>query len=149
MKQFHGDIWRWGRLQTPIDRTAIVIPTNGTVKMNGECVMGAGLAKQLTEKYPSFAMMLGRSITSCGNRCVWFQREGVLTFPVKHQWYEKANLTIIARSCRQLNRLIDFHKLVNIGVPHVGCGNGRLDWDDVEPIVTSLLDHRCTIITGK
>jgi len=149
MKEYVGDIWRWGRLQKPIDKTAIVIPTNGTVKVNGECVMGAGLAKQVVEKYPTFPMLLGMGITNSGNRAMWFQREGVLTFPVKHKWFEHANLALIARSCRQINRLIELHGLVNIGMPHVGCGNGKLSWEDVGPIVRALLDGRCTIITER
>lgn len=136
-------------MQKPIDKTAIVIPTNGTIKVNGECVMGAGLAKQVVAKYPLFPSILGTGILRHGNRAIWFQKEGILTFPVKHSFFEKADLALICQSCRQVNRLIEWHDLVNIGVPHVGCGNGRLSWDDVGPIIRALLDGRCTIITER
>lgn len=147
MKEYVGDIWRWARQQHPAGKTAIVIPTNGTVKQNCECVMGTGLAKIVATKFPAMALQLGRCIHSHGNIAMLFRREGIITFPVKHHWTEKANLALIARSCRQLNEIIRYNKLMNVGVPHVGCGNGKLSWEDVRPILISLLDEECTIIT--
>lgn len=118
----------------------IVIPTNGTLKRNGEAVMGAGLAKECKERYPEFSFIFGRMMKSVGNRTLFFSMFNLITFPVKHNWYEKADLKLIEKSCQQLKEMMP--KLPQgfvITMPKVGCGNGKLSWKDVEPIIQKYL----------
>jgi len=124
----------------------IVIPTNGTIQRDGEAVMGAGLAKQIKEKIPYLAVELGKKIKEIGNYCFYFDKFKIITFPVKHQWWEKADLKLIKNSCLDMMILINDKKIKKIAMPKVGCGKGRLFWKEVKPILEEYLDDRFTIV---
>ena len=69
----------------------LVVTTNGFVKRNGECVMGAGCAREATKRFGGIAKILGDAITKHGNvvnYCgTWLSPKGknmpILSFPVK------------------------------------------------------------------
>ena len=46
---------------------ALCVTTNGFIKRNGECVMGAGCAKQIAELDPTIPKALGTKIKANGN----------------------------------------------------------------------------------
>lgn len=86
-KEVHGDIWdyhskgRW-----------IVITTNGTVKNNGEAVMGRGVALQAKQRFPQLPKKVGSWMSyfgGQGNQAGIFQEEKIVSFPVKHDWWRK------------------------------------------------------------
>lgn len=149
MKEVEGNIWDF------YDQGYwIVITTNGTVKKNGEAVMGRGVALQATIRFPKLARELGNRIKGCpmpygeyteGNKVKVFHQYRILTFPVKHNWYERADLTLIEESCRQLRE-------ASHGVQHEtyivrpGCGNGGLNWRDVKSILEKYLDDRFIVV---
>ena len=110
----------------------IAITTNGFVKKNGEAVMGAGCAKECAERFPWFPKMLGDCLNRQGNIVHRFGR--ILTFPVKHDWFDKADLELIRSSMVDLVLEADRIDLP-IYLPKPGCGNGKLKWEDVEPII--------------
>lgn len=95
MIEVTGDLWTY-----PADWR--VITTNGTVKKNGECVMGRGCAAEAKKKYLGLALNLGTRIEFYGNVPLVFEQERLVTFPVKHRWYEKADLQLIAKSVSAL-----------------------------------------------
>ena len=66
------------------------------------------------------------------------------TFPVKHNWYEKADLELIERSAMELRAILQAKKCRTY-IPMVGCGNGGLDWVDVKPRL-KCLDYYDNII---
>lgn len=123
----------------------IVIPTNIGWKSNGENVMGAGLAKQLSQKRPGIAKFLGETYKG-GLRDV-FLNDGFIYFPVKPlneanphlSWMRDATLEQVKESTIQLSGM-QFDKMVVI--PRVGCGNGKLGWEEVKHILDKNLDHR-------
>ena len=130
---------------------AICITTNGFVKNNGECVMGRGCALQAKKLYPDIALRLGRLIKLNGNiPCKLLEDKGtsIYSFPVKHNWWENASLELIKQSAYLMQQIADNHpewKVVLI--PRPGCGNGKLKYSDVEPILTEILDDRFFIVT--
>jgi len=144
MQELKGDIWdlydkgNW-----------IVIPTNGTVKKNGEAVMGRGLALQARMRFPDIPRILGFQlgrhglvVTDVGKR--------IITFPVKYNWFEEASINLITKSTLGL---IDHVLNPNffpppIYLPRVGCGNGKLDWKDVKPILEKYLDDRFVVVNN-
>lgn len=134
---------------------AIAITTNGYVNAQGKATMGAGCALEAVARYPGIAAELGAIIRIAGNHCWLLLTPGlqsrdnykVLSFPVKHHWKEKADLTLIARSARELVEQADRYGFKNVFVPRPGCGNGHLKWEDVKPLLEPILDDRFTIIT--
>lgn len=145
MKEVTGNLWTY-----PAD--VRVITTNGFVKKNGEAVMGRGCALEAAKKYPSLPKVLGDHIKSNGNHVSWLygcdRGELLWSFPVKHNWYEKADLTLIERSARELYNEFNAKKSVKVVVlPRPGCGNGQLNWNDVRPILEPILDDRFHVIT--
>ena len=148
-----GDLW---------DQEAdiICITTNGFVKNNGQAVMGKGCAKEAVERIGGIKSMLGTLIKKHGN-CVspiinmdYIDDEGnshsrvLCSFPVKNNWWEDADLNIIARSARQLLVVVDAYQLENVVVPRPGCGAGNLKWEDVRPVLEEVWggDSRIKVI---
>ncbi len=122
----------------------VVITTNGYVNGRGLAVMGRGVARQAAERFPSLPRQLAERIytegKTGGNRVHHFQEERIITFPVKHKWFEDADLELICKSAVELVALLD--KLPQekpVAMPKPGCGNGKLKWGDVEPVLDSIL----------
>lgn len=124
-----------------------VITTNGFVKKDGNCVMGRGCAKEASDKYPELSYELGRQIKAFGNRVFGFPRYNIITMPVKRAWWEPASLDLILQSTQDLVLTVDKLKLDKIVMPRPGCGNGKLHWKDVRPILQEHLDDRFHVIT--
>jgi len=110
----------------------IGITTNGFVKNNGECVMGRGIAKTLRDLCPGLAGEIGSAIQQYGNLPHVFHDYRVWTFPVKHNWWEMADLELIAQSARAIMRLEHNYEM-HFNRP--GSGNGRLDWQTVWNVI--------------
>ena len=147
MIEVRGNLWTY-----PAD--VRVITTNGTVKKSGECVMGRGCALEAKSFIPNIASYLGDCIQRNGNHVYLlgtYKGAEIYSFPVKHNWYEKADLDLIARSRNELADLLDPIYLNDKGhvfvMPRPGCGNGQLKWEDVKPILEPILDDRFHVIT--
>ncbi len=137
-----------------------VITTNGFVKANGEAVMGAGCAKEAKELWPDLPKRLGAEINRWGNNVFFIgdpapdnldiisHEKSIITFPVKHHWKEKADLRLIEKSAHQIMDLADaIDGDWRYVLPRPGCGNGKLEWSDVKPVLQSILDTRFIVIT--
>lgn len=130
MIEVTGNLWDY-----PAD--VRIITTNGTIKKDGSCVMGRGCAKEAADRYPDFPKLLGKAIKQGGNNPHVI--EGIITFPVKHQWFEHADLTLIRTSVLQLKRMIDPSK--TYVMPRPGCGNGKREWSEVKSLLKDLPDN--------
>lgn len=88
-------------------------------------------------------MSFGIRLLREGNNVLYFPTRSLFTFPVKHRWYEKADLELIRRSVVQFGWVVTHASQVeNIFVmPRPGCGFGRLTWEEVRPIVAVLPDN--------
>lgn len=135
MIEVKGNLWDY-----PADYR--VITTNGTVKKNGACVMGRGCAAEASKRYPKLPFDLGELIKTGGNRLWAFPEYCLISFPVKHNWWEKADPDLIVTSANSLLGCCD----VDIVMPRPGCGNGGLKWEDVKPLI-SFLPDRIHVIT--
>jgi hypothetical protein len=58
---------------------------------------------------------------------------------------EEADLVLIAASARQLRGLAEDRPEETFVLPRPGCGNGRLDWTVVRPLLLSLPDNVAVI----
>lgn len=141
MTEIKGNIWDYHRVGG-----YVVVPTNGFVKKNGMAVMGRGLAQQCARKFPQMPASLGTCLQIWGNQVIEYPDPmRIFTFPVKHNWWEKADMGLIARSCNEIMHILEQRKL-NVYIPRVGCGNGQLPWEVVKPILFQLLDDRFMVV---
>jgi hypothetical protein len=128
------DIWEFYEVPNHV----ILITTNGFVKKNGECVMGRGCALEATQRIPQIASLIGYHIQRNGNVPMRVPGKNILTFPVKHNWWEPADLKLIVKSAEWLAGLDPAYQY---HLPRPGCGNGRLNWEDVRPYLEPLPDN--------
>lgn len=168
MKEMIGNIFE-------IDADAVCVTTNGFVKRNGEAVMGAGIAKQMKDMFPDLPKLLGNSIKKLGNQVsllcmvdgihvVSFPTKGIEgiadgTNTVSHASYMigayvpgfhlKSTIERIEQSCKELTELANFYSYETVLITRAGCGNGGLDWNDVKPVMTKLLDDRFIVVDIK
>ena len=130
MREVFGDIWEY-----PADY--ICITTNGGVRKDGAAVMGRGVALQAKQRFPGIEFILGRSILEYGNifRMLTVEEKGLFIFPVKYHWRERADLTLIEKSTTDLRRAAELRPGRTFVLPRPGCGNGRLLWEQVKPVL--------------
>ena len=136
---------------------AICITTNGFVTSRGNGVMGMGIAKSMSDKYPELPEALGTHIRHNGNHVgLLMQALGtqLLSFPVKpckiimsdpaevvsHArdkysiglsvpgFHCVASVEIIERSCKELVAWTDAAKYRHVVLPIPGCGAGELSY---------------------
>lgn len=158
MREATGNIWD---LVQPTE--AIVITTNGTVTKEGRGVMGRGIALEAKQKVKGIDKMLGHYLVSQGNHAWYLARAaewsggpqyGLICMPVKHQWHQDADPELIVRSAQEMVELANREQHIagpdewaNIWMPRPGCGNGRLDWSLVKPLIEDILDDRFIAVT--
>lgn len=152
MIEVYGNIWEYHAkdlLETYSVADVICITTNGTVKKNGKLVMGRGIARQAACRYPPLPALLGAHVTQHGNTPNIFLVFGTrfYTFPVKHNWWEVANLTLIKQSATSLEIIANSNPGYAFVLPRPGCGNGQLEWVDVKPIIEPILPDNVHVIT--
>lgn len=146
MHEVVGNLWTY----QPAD--ARVITTNGTRKSNGAAVMGRGCAKEALTRWPGVDKTLGEELRDNGNHVHLLFHDllggDLVSFPVKHNWWEKADPNLIERSAHELVALADTQEWAVVLVPRPGSGNGGLDYEtQVRPIVNATLDDRFFVIT--
>lgn len=133
----------WDCIIDPI-ATVPCITTNGSINVRGETVMGRGVAAEAAAKFPSLPKMLADKIKEQGNRVhmfIPFPGQVIVTFPVKYQWFLRADLDLIAKSTDQLKTIAEEAKEAKFYLPRPGCGNGKRDWTDIKPIIERLPDN--------
>lgn len=118
-----------------------VITTNGNIKMNGEAVMGKGIALQAAQRYPGLPSKLAIHLKIYGNIPKIFAKYKIITFPTKDKWKEKSTYELISNSCDNLVFLCKYFNIKKIVMPMVGCSNGGLKWVDVKKIIYEKLDN--------
>ncbi|MCK9429374.1 MAG: macro domain-containing protein [Candidatus Omnitrophica bacterium] len=134
------------------DKKTFCITTNGVVKINGELVMGAGIALEAKKRYPQLPILYGNHVKEYGNTPVIVTINkivSIISFPTKNNWKDKSNINLIINSCKELVKLVDKYNLTEIYLTRPGCGLGGLDWNYVKPIISKLLDDRFIILTPK
>jgi hypothetical protein len=145
MQTLTGDIWTLSTV-----RDAIVVSTNVGFKADGKNVMGKGLARQATRRWPILASVYGEFCKEHGAATPimawpvpnsrWCQT--LLLYPVKPllaeapylSWRQPASLPLIEFHLPSLNQYATTFD-GRILVPSLGCGNGQLAETDVLPLM--------------
>ncbi len=114
--------------------------------VNCRGVMGRGLALQFKERYPAmFAEYRRRCLAGAltvGRLYVWRPAKDatwVLNFPTKNHWREPSSLEIIEAGLKRLLEVYQPTGITSLAFPLLGCGEGGLAWEDVEPLMVRYL----------
>jgi O-acetyl-ADP-ribose deacetylase (regulator of RNase III) len=112
-------------------------------------VMGKGIALQFKRAYPDMFRAYEAAVTagevSLGQMHVWRTESMtgprfVINFPTKGHWRARSRLTDIEVGLKDLVRVVQELGITSIAVPPLGCGNGGLDWSEVEPRILSAFE---------
>ena len=142
MKYETGNIWN-------LEADGICIPTNGVVKKDGTAVMGAGLALQASNRYPTLKYALANAL-KYGNKVRVFSYDKLIyTVPTKHNWKDNSDLNLIEESLIRLVYYVNCNQNERVLITKLGCGLGGLDWSQVEPLMSKYLDDRFVLVTPK
>ncbi len=138
MKIVFGDMWKY-----PAQVTCIT--TNGIVKKDGRAVMGVGVAEQALIRFPGLDKELADSIKREGLKVSALSPEGadrmLLSFPVKYDWRDPADLDLIKKSADELAEIAKSTPTLIFVLPRPGCGYGQRTWKEVEPLLKNLPDN--------
>ena len=147
MIDVNGNLWDY-----PAD--AVAITTNGFIKKNGHAVMGRGCAREAAERWPGLPLAVATAIRVTDNHLFtfknWDNGQDLVIFPVKHNWWERANMDLIVRSCREAMAAADQNDWKTVVLPRPGCGNGGLPYGGtggVRNAIATYLDERFHVIT--
>lgn len=138
MREIKGDLWELG---STFPDPVFCITTNGSVKSNGDAVMGRGCAYEATKLYPGIQRTLGTLINKYGNVVQFIGMTNILAFPVKHVWWDKADPGLISLSAASLESIAVCERNTLFLLPRPGCGNGGLKWAEVRPLLEFLPDN--------
>lgn len=118
-----------------------IITTNAIVKNDGALVMGRGIAQQARDRFPGLDHQLGQVIKRLRSPYGCVLMSPISVFQVKYHWRNEADLSLIAYSAQELNKLARKapHRTFALNFP--GIGNGRLNAADVRPLLTTLPDN--------
>jgi len=136
MIEVQGNLWNYWKAGA-----WLVVTTNGSVRKDGDAVMGRGIAKQAADYFPTLAPDLGQKIRHVGNHVFVFFDLRVLTMPVKYHWKQPASWGLIRQSIEQLVVVVNSLGINSVAMPRPGCGNGGLQWRDVRPLLATLNDR--------
>lgn len=140
MKQTHGNLWDFHGLGP------VCITTNGIIKKDNTLVMGAGIALQAKQRFPKVPGILAELVKVHGNRAFYIVTCRLFSFPTKHDWKDKSDINLIAQSCCDIVDITNKVGFEQVYLPKPGCANGQLNWDDVNAVISQILDDRFTVV---
>lgn len=130
----------------------LLTTTNGIVKRDGSLVMGAGSAKEFSDKVPNMAKALGSLVKEKGNvphivtATLINNKECLVgSFPTKHSYKDKSDLNLIVSSAKYIVELANKSSLRCVRMTAPGCGLGGLNWEDVKNALEPIFDDRFII----
>jgi len=116
--------------------------------VNTQGVMGKGIALEFKRAWPdmfrAYRSACERGDVTPGRMHVWETGSPtvpryIVNFPTKRHWRARSELVDIETGLTDLARVIRELGISSIAIPPLGCGNGGLDWADVEPLILRAL----------
>ena len=117
------------------------ITTNGSLKSNGALVMGAGIARQVRDRWPGIDKVCGAAVKASAQPYGLLLGKKMGLFQVKYHWKQPAQLELIEYATIKLRMLAESQpgKVIFLNFP--GIGYGGLSQSDVLPIIAQLPDN--------
>ena len=113
-------------------------------------VMGKGIALQFKQAFPenfrAYEQACKKGLVEPGRMLVVStigvgNPKYIINFPTKRHWKGKSRLEDIRSGLQDLVAEIQRRGIKTIAVPPLGCGNGGLNWAEVEPLIRSAFAH--------
>jgi O-acetyl-ADP-ribose deacetylase (regulator of RNase III) len=127
-------------------RTSVLESTAQTLVNTVNCVgvMGKGIAKGFKDRYPdmfkAYKAVCDKNLLEPGKLWLWQGSDHwVLNFPTKVHWRYPSKIEWIESGLRKFVATYAERGIKEISFPRLGCGNGGLDWKDVQPIMEHYL----------
>lgn len=119
------------------------------IPVNCVGVMGAGIAKEFKERFPELYLMYKRdckyNVLTIGNPVVYTLDNEIqyVMFPTKDNWQNPSNLLWIAEGLQAITDMIgeSIDSKATLVIPPLGCGKGRLDFEDVKKVIEEFSGH--------
>jgi hypothetical protein len=106
--------------------------------------MGKGLARAFKGRYPQmfrqYQELCRNGLLDIGKLWLWKGSEQwVLNFPTKKHWKDPSKLSYIQAGLEKFVEQYEQRGITEIAFPRLGCGNGGLDWNKVQPLMERYL----------
>jgi O-acetyl-ADP-ribose deacetylase (regulator of RNase III)/uncharacterized protein YwgA len=114
-------------------------------------VMGKGVALEFKNRWPAnfraYKSLCDAKGLRPGQMFIFdtkelFISEGpryLINFPTKDHWRSKSKIEYVEDGLDALVEAIREYRINSIAIPPLGCGNGGLDWADVQPMIETKL----------
>ena len=111
-------------------------------------VMGKGIALQFKNAFPgnfkAYEQACKRKEVVLGKMFVFDNGQlarpcWIVNFPTKGHWRSRSRIGDLEMGLDDLRSVIVDLKISSIALPPLGCGNGGLDWADVQPLIKDKL----------
>lgn len=114
--------------------------------VNTQGVMGKGIALNFKKLYPEMFILYQKF---CDNKQLeigklWLYKtpnKWILNFPTKKEWRKKSQLSYIEEGLKKFVSSYKDKNITSISFPKLGCGNGGLDWAEVQPLMEKYLNN--------
>lgn len=113
-------------------------------------VMGKGLALAVRNRYPE---VFDKYVIACQSgkmgigklQLVKMTDRWILNFPTKKHWRGTSKLEFIEAGLKKFVKTYRRRHITSAAFPPLGCGQGGLKWDEVEPLMRRYLEKLAKI----
>lgn len=111
-----------------------------------DCVMGAGIAKLICEKYPGMRKTLKAFIRvnelSWPTAILYESKEGsVINLITKERYFMKPTYETLEKALLVMKEVCIENSISTVAIPKLGCGLDKLTWEKVEKLLHSVFDN--------
>lgn len=112
-------------------------------------VSGKGLALEFAKNFPenqrSYEQACADKRVRLGELFTTFksptQAKTIVNFPTKGHWKFPSKIKWIEKGLDELAIFIEDEEIMSIAIPALGCGEGKLMWSEVRPLIEATLSH--------
>ena len=107
-------------------------------------VMGKGIALEFKKRYPdmfqAYRDICDRRKLKTGSLMLYYEPDHwVLLFPTKENWRNPSRMEYIEAGLAKFCRTYAEKGIASVAFPKLGCGNGELNWSEVQPVMEKYL----------
>lgn len=110
-------------------------------------VMGKGIALQFKQTFPDnfkkYERACKQKLVVPGHMFVVAHNDilgpkFIINFPTKRHWKDRSYIEDIISGLHDLVAIVRKHEIKSIAIPPLGCGNGGLQWAEVQPLIEEM-----------